>query len=100
MALPQSSSADWQSAVSRIGNPQPLPVWRRAADCQSAKPQIGNLRYVRDGLATSDFRFNEDADGQHYSGERIRVARIQQTKRAASSTMPQKIKNGGKVIGL
>jgi hypothetical protein len=32
-------SADWQSAVSRIGNPQAL------ADCQSAIQQAANLRY-------------------------------------------------------
>ena len=32
-------SADWQSAVSRIGNPQ------ASADFQSAIQQINNLRY-------------------------------------------------------
>ena len=35
------SSADWESAVSRIGNPQTF------ADCQSAKQQIDNLRYEK-----------------------------------------------------
>src|SRR5437016_7452770 len=35
------SSADWESAVSRIGNPQ------GSADCQSAKQQIDNLRYEK-----------------------------------------------------
>ena len=34
-------SADWLSAVSRIGNP------RAPADCQSAKQQITNLRYAK-----------------------------------------------------
>src|SRR5437660_40154 len=35
------SSADWESAVSWIGNPQTF------ADCQSAKQQIDNLRYEK-----------------------------------------------------
>ena len=38
-------SADWQSAVSRIGNPQPPLAWARSADCQSAIQQVANLRY-------------------------------------------------------
>jgi hypothetical protein len=36
--------ADWQSAVSRIGNPQ------TSADCQSAIRQIANLRYEKSAL--------------------------------------------------
>jgi len=35
-------SAGWQSAALRIANPRAVP---RPADCQSAKPQIINLRY-------------------------------------------------------
>ncbi len=44
--------ADWQSAVSRAGSPQPartFPSWppssRARADCQSAKQQTASLRY-------------------------------------------------------
>jgi hypothetical protein len=39
-------SADWQSAVSRIGNPQTLERIRTAADCQSAIQQAVSLRYL------------------------------------------------------
>jgi hypothetical protein len=45
--MKMNRSADWQSAVSRIGNPQPLQWYRRPADCQSAARQINNLRYQR-----------------------------------------------------
>jgi hypothetical protein len=38
-------SADWQSAVSRIGNPQASLWCYCSADYQSAKQQINNLRY-------------------------------------------------------
>src|SRR5439155_14062017 len=41
------SSADWESAVSRIGNPQTF------ADCQSAKQQIDNLRYEKSSRAAT-----------------------------------------------
>src|SRR5579863_1701218 len=40
-------SADWQSAVSRIGNPQCSRRFMRPADCQSAIRQVGKLRYGR-----------------------------------------------------
>ena len=39
-------SADWQSAVSRIGNPQARRARSRPADCQSATQQVANLRYA------------------------------------------------------
>ena len=52
-------SAEWHSAVSRIGNPQgvawkpkrrmklqPVRWSQRPADCQSAKQQVDNLRYL------------------------------------------------------
>jgi hypothetical protein len=38
-------SADFQSAVSRISNPQPAAIFQRAADWKSAIQQVGNLRY-------------------------------------------------------
>jgi hypothetical protein len=41
-------SADWQSAVSRIGNPQGFQI-RIPADCQSAAQQVANLRYKVQG---------------------------------------------------
>jgi hypothetical protein len=41
----KNRSADWQSAVSRIGNPQPH-QFRTLADCQSAIRQVANLRYM------------------------------------------------------
>src|SRR5579863_3318354 len=40
-------SADWQSAVSRIGNPQCSGRFLRSADFQSAIQQVDNLRYGR-----------------------------------------------------
>ena len=40
-------SADWQSAVSRIGNPQGFGRIQRVADYQSATQQVANLRYGR-----------------------------------------------------
>jgi hypothetical protein len=40
-------SADWQSAVSRIGNPHCSRRFMRQADCQSAIQQVANLRYGR-----------------------------------------------------
>ena len=42
---PALRSADWQSAVSRIGNPQTSPARSRPADCQSATQQTTSLRY-------------------------------------------------------
>ena len=38
-------SADWQSAVSQIGNLQAQPAGEPSADCQSATQQVANLRY-------------------------------------------------------
>jgi len=43
-------SADWHSAVSRVGNPEPArrcarPEAGAAADCQSAIQQTASLRY-------------------------------------------------------
>jgi len=43
---PLNRSTDWQSAISRIGNPQPVRRFLRAADCQSATQQVANLRYA------------------------------------------------------
>jgi hypothetical protein len=40
-------SADFQSAVSRISNPQRTQPIPRPADWQSAIRQVGNLRYQR-----------------------------------------------------
>jgi hypothetical protein len=45
--MKMNRSADWQSAVSRIGNPQPSQRHNRPADCQSAKQQINNLHHQR-----------------------------------------------------
>ncbi len=44
---PLNRSADWQSAVSRIGNPQRPGRSLHPADCQSAIQQVANLRYGR-----------------------------------------------------
>ena len=44
-ALPNACSADWQSAVSQIGNLRMRVSLQPAADCQSAKRQVANLRY-------------------------------------------------------
>src|SRR5256885_12381216 len=69
-------SADWQSAVSRIGNP-PAP-----ADCQSAKQQITNLRYAkssRPGTIWTDtdrlqgLRYGTRKHGKHIPRERAGV---------------------------
>ncbi len=40
-------SADFQSAVSRISNPQALGSSKAFADWKSATQQVGNLRYFR-----------------------------------------------------
>ena len=53
-------SADWQSAVSRIGNP-PAP-----ADCQSAKQQITNLRYAKSSRPATIWTDTDRLQGLRY----------------------------------
>ena len=45
LVLAAACSADWQSAVSQIGNLRMRVSFQLAADCQSAKRQVANLRY-------------------------------------------------------
>ena len=53
-------SADWQSAVSRIGNP-PAP-----ADCQSAKQQITNMRYAKSSRPATIWTDTDRLQGLRY----------------------------------
>lgn len=48
-----SCSADWQSAVSRIGNPQTLEAVGTVADCQSAIRLAASLCYPINALETA-----------------------------------------------
>jgi len=75
--LPANRSADWQSAVSRIGNPQAALVTGGSADCQSATQQVANLRYMR-GRGEGERRVRR-AMWQTLRVPRIRSARTPST---------------------
>jgi hypothetical protein len=105
-------SADWQSAVSRIGNPPGVSL-RRApetfsravpcrlpADCQSATQQVANLRYFAYGFPTSEFGL------KHRPGAfRKQAARRRRNSQAWTPALPHlwkcsKLRSAGRCSAL